>query len=194
VSALALLLVAATLVACGGEQPVNNNPDSGAKPANTQGTTSNPTPAGGQDTSSGTTSGATPNANVGRGGAQAEHIEVQHILIGFKDAIGFQGNPPPAAANRTQDQARTLAYDLYNQAKNGADFDALVAANTDDSPPGIYGMSNKGVQPAEGEYPREGMVPAFGNVGFNLGVGDIGVADYDPATSPYGYHIIKRIK
>ena len=166
VSALALVLIAATLVACGGEQNVNSN------------TGSSPTPAAGS----------------GRGGPQADHIQVQHILIGFKDAVGFQGSAPPGAAGRTQEQARTLAYDLYNQAKGGANFDQLVAANTDDSPPGIYGMSNTGVQPAGDEYPRDGMVPAFGNVGFTLEVGQIGVADYDPRTSPYGYHIIKRIK
>jgi hypothetical protein len=166
VSALALVLMAATLVACGGGPNVNTN----------------------------TGSGATPEAGSGRGGPQADHIQVQHILIGFKDAVGFAGSAPPKAAGRTQDQARTLAYDLYNQAKGGADFDQLVAANTDDSAPGIYGMSNTGIEPAEGEYPREGMVPAFGNVGFTLDVGEIGVADYDPATSPYGYHIIKRVK
>jgi PPIC-type PPIASE domain len=122
-----------------------------------------------------------------------DHITVQHILIGFKDAVGFGGNAPPKAVARTQDQAKTLAYDLLNQAKSGANFDTLVQQNTDDSPPGIYSMSNTGVAPAQGEYQREGMVPAFGNVGFALKVGDIGIADYDPQTSPYGYHIIKRI-
>ena len=157
-SALALVLMAATLVACGGEENVNTDTGSG------------------------------------RGGPQDDHIQVQHILIGFKDAVGFQGSAPPKAAARTQDQARTLAYDLLNQAKGGADFDQLVVANTDDSPPGIYGMSNTGIPPAEGEYQREGMVAAFGNVGFTLGVGEIGIADYDPATSPYGYHIIKRVR
>jgi parvulin-like peptidyl-prolyl isomerase len=38
------------------------------------------------------------------------------------------------------------------------------------------------------------MVPAFGNVGFKLAVGEIAVADYDPKTSPFGYHLIKRVK
>jgi parvulin-like peptidyl-prolyl isomerase len=50
------------------------------------------------------------------------------------------------------------------------------------------------VPPADGEYPREGMVPAFGNVGFALNVGEIGIADFDPQTSPFGWHIIKRLK
>ena len=44
------------------------------------------------------------------------------------------------------------------------------------------------------EYGRDNMVPAFGNVGFPLALGEIGVADYDPSTSPYGYHVIKRVE
>jgi parvulin-like peptidyl-prolyl isomerase len=38
------------------------------------------------------------------------------------------------------------------------------------------------------------MVPAFGNVGFSLAPGEIGMAEYDPRTSPYGWHIIKRLE
>jgi hypothetical protein len=38
------------------------------------------------------------------------------------------------------------------------------------------------------------MVPAFGNVGFNISPGNIGIADYDPQTSPYGWHVIKRLQ
>src|SRR5206468_3328603 len=114
----------------------------------------------------------------------------------FKDAVGFQGRAPAKAAARTQDEAKKLAYDLLAKAKAGEDFNKLVADNTDDSPPGIYSMANNGVNPdqAAGEYPRGGMVPAFGNVGFALQVGQIGISDYDPATSPYGWHIIKRVK
>jgi foldase protein PrsA len=145
-----LALLAATLVACGGEAPMK----------------------------------------------EPEHITVQHILIGFKDAVGFQGNTPAKAAARTQDEAKELAYDLLAKAKAGEDFNKLVTENTDDSPPGIYSMSNNGVNPdqAAGEFSRGGMVPAFGNVGFTLKVGEIGISDYDPATSPYGWHIIKRVK
>src|SRR5205823_14955573 len=111
--------------------------------------------------------------------------------------VGFQGRQmPPKAATRTQGEAKKLAYDVLAKAKAGEDFDKLVAENTDDSPPGIYSMANNGVNPdqAAQEFPRGGMVPAFGNVGFALQVGQIGISDYDPATSPYGWHIIKRVK
>ncbi|MGA7733767.1 MAG: peptidylprolyl isomerase [Chloroflexia bacterium] len=135
--------------------------------------------------------------NVNTAG-QPEHITVQHILIGFKDAVGFRGNAPPAAQARTQEQAKALAYEILEKAKKGEDFDQLVVQYTDDSPPGIYSMANIGVQPdsAAQEAGRQDMVAAFGDVGFTLQVGEIGIADYDDVnfTSPYGWHIIKRVK
>ncbi|MGI8587077.1 MAG: peptidylprolyl isomerase [Chloroflexia bacterium] len=116
------------------------------------------------------------------------HIEVQHILIGYK------GSVPGKRITRTAEEARTLAYDLLRQAQAGVDFDDLVRLHTDDSPPGIYGMANHGERPARGEYERGGMVGAFGNVGFRLQPGEIGIADYDASSSPYGWHVIKRLK
>jgi parvulin-like peptidyl-prolyl isomerase len=118
---------------------------------------------------------------------EPEHIEVQHILIGFR------GSVPGARITRSQEEARTLAYDLLEQARNGANFDELVKKYTDDSPPGKYKMSNLGVTKRQGEYARNEMVAAFGDVGFPLQVGEFGVADYDPRKSPYGWHIIKRV-
>jgi hypothetical protein len=121
---------------------------------------------------------------------EPDHIKVQHILI------GFTGSVPGKNITRTKEEARTLAYSLLDSAKAGVSYDDLVARHTDDAAPGIYGMSNRGVTSAgpPKEYPRENMVPAFGNVGFKLAVGEIGVADYDPKTSPYGYHVIKRVE
>ena len=119
---------------------------------------------------------------------EPEHIQVQHLLVGFAGSI------PGKRITRTQEEARTLAYSLLDQAKAGGDFDALVRQHTDDSPPGIYGMANVGVTPARGEYPRQGMVAAFGDTGFPLQVGEYGIADFDPRKSPYGWHIVKRIK
>jgi len=124
----------------------------------------------------------------GAGGGEPEHIQVQHILV------GFTGSVPGKRITRSKEEAKALAHDLLARAQKGEDFNALVSEHTDDSPPGIYGMSNRGAQPAQGEYARDGMVPAFGNVGFTLKVGGYGVADFDPRTSPYGYHVIKRLK
>jgi len=74
------------------------------------------------------------------------------------------------------------------------EFDELVKKYTDDSAPGIYMMANAGVAPATGEYARNRMVPAFGDAGFPLKVGGIGMAPYDSTKSPYGWHIVKRLK
>ena len=119
---------------------------------------------------------------------EPEHIQVQHILIGFAGSI------PGKKITRSKDEAKTLAYEVLERANKGEDFDMLVRRYTEDSAPGIYGMSNRGVAPAQGEYPREGMVGAFGDAGFPLEVGAIGIADFDARTSPYGWHIVKRLK
>ncbi|HVP39561.1 MAG TPA: peptidylprolyl isomerase [Candidatus Saccharimonadales bacterium] len=120
--------------------------------------------------------------------AAAAHIQVQHILI------GFNGTVPGKMITRTQAEAKKLAYEILKRARKGEPFDSLVKKYTDDQFPGIYGMSNTGVAPATGEYPREKMVPAFGDVGFGLKVGQIGIADYSKAKSQFGWHIIKRLK
>lgn len=119
---------------------------------------------------------------------EPQHIKVQHILIGFEGSV--RGKP----ITRSKEEAKTLAYEILARARQGEDFDALVREYTDDSPPGIYGMSNFGIQPGPGEYPRNGMVPAFGDVGFSMSPGNIGIADYDPQKSPFGWHIIKRLE
>ena len=121
---------------------------------------------------------------------EPDHITVQHILIGFAGSVQGKG------ITRTPEEAKTLAHDILERAKAGENYDELVKKYTDDSAPGIYAMSNRGVTPDrdQREYPREQMVPAFGNTGFPLPVGGIGIAEYDKTTSPYGWHIVKRTK
>ena len=119
---------------------------------------------------------------------EPEHLKVQHILIGFR------GKVPGKDITRTREEAETLAYELLKKAQEGADFDQLVMEYTDDRHPGLYGMSNIEVKQAPGEFPRAGMAKAFGDVSFALAVGEIGITDFDARTSPYGWHIIKRIE
>ncbi len=121
---------------------------------------------------------------------EPERVEVQHILISFQDAI------PDEKVTRSQEEAETLARELLERAKSGEDFDALVKEYTDDQHPGIYRMSNVGIPPdaASQEFSRERMVRAFGDVSFSLEVNEIGMANYDPSASKYGWHIIKRLK
>lgn len=122
------------------------------------------------------------------------YITIQHCLIGFRESM-------PERAIRSPEEAAEFAAEILEQAKAGEDFDSLVRQHTDDSAPGIYKLANHGYESdAGGQIPsraiaaRGSMVAGFGDVGFKLEVGEIGMASYDPAASPFGYHIIKRIK
>ncbi|MEM7474361.1 MAG: peptidylprolyl isomerase [Planctomycetota bacterium] len=122
------------------------------------------------------------------------YITVQHCLISFEGI-------PNVSSLRTREEAEALANDLFEKAKAGEDFDKIVKKHTDDSAPGIYRMANYGqksdmnsIVPSKQIHPRNGMVPAFGNTGFPLEVGEYGLAEHDPRNSPYGWHIVKRLK
>jgi hypothetical protein len=117
-----------------------------------------------------------------------EHIEVQHVLI------AFEGKVPGKVVTRSQAAAEKLAQEILERARNGEDFDELVRKYTDDQWPGIYGLSNRGIDPVGGEIARDGMVKGFSDVSFSLSPGNVGMTAYDPKTSPYGWHIIKRLK
>lgn len=115
--------------------------------------------------------------------ARPEHsddkIEVEHVLI------AFQGAPRITGVTRSLDDAKKLAEEVWQKAVAGEDFSALRKQHSNDSGPGIYPMTKAG---------RGQMVAGFGDVGWRLQVGQIGVAPYDKAKSPYGYHVIKRTK
>jgi Xaa-Pro aminopeptidase len=121
---------------------------------------------------------------------EPDRVTVQHILIAFKGSI-----PEPKVV-RTVAEAEALAAEIFERARKGEDFDALVKKYTDDSAPGIYRMANFGVSPEKEkkEYARSGMVRAFGDTGFPLAVGGVGLAIYDPQRSKYGWHIVKRLE
>lgn len=106
-----------------------------------------------------------------------EAITVQHVLVAFRGAERSQ-------ATRSQQEAKALAEKIWEEVKAGAEFKPRMALDDD---------------PGAGEYPmtkanRGAMVPGFGNVGFRLKVGEIGVAPWHPQDTPHGWHIIKRVK
>ena len=108
-----------------------------------------------------------------------ESITVQHVLIAFQGAPRIQG------VTRSKDEAKVLAEQVWKEALAGADFKALMKQHSNDSGPGEYPMTKAG---------RMQMVRGFGDVGFRLAVGEIGVAPWDQNASPYGWHVIKRVK
>ncbi len=121
---------------------------------------------------------------------EPDHITVQHILIAFKGSI------PKETVTRTMEEAQKLANEVFERAKKGEDFDALVKEYTDDRYPGVYKMANFDIEPnrGQGEAERGRMVQEFGDVSFKLTVNEIGMAEFSPERSKYGWHIIKRIK
>jgi hypothetical protein len=121
-------------------------------------------------------------------GKEPDVITVQHCLI------GFSGSVPGKPITRTKEEAKELAERLLKRLEDGDKFGEIINQFTDDSPPGIYKMTNNGARQVPGAYPRGQMVPAFGDTGFPLQVGEYGLAPFDEAKSPYGWHIVKRIE
>lgn len=117
-------------------------------------------------------------------------VKVQHILI------AFDGTVVSEKVTRSQVEAEQLAKELLAKTQAGEDFDALVRAHTDDSAPGIYSLANHGVDVMllQDVMPRSDMVKSFGDVSFQLKVGEVGLAEYNKADSPFGWHIIKRLE
>jgi hypothetical protein len=110
--------------------------------------------------------------------------------------IAFEGSVEGKNVTRSKEEASQLAQELFDRAKTGEDFNALVEEYTDDSSPGIYGIVNFGLEGDEIRqvYPRDKMMAGFGDVGFALEVDGIGLAVYDKKTCKFGWHVIKRLR
>jgi len=165
VASLALALALVPLGACGG----SSSPDDEAAPSAPAAPPSTGDPVADMRAAAG--------ALLARDEHGAPAVEVQHILISFAGS--------GTAASRSREEAEQLAAELFARIQEGADFDELVREHTDDSAPGIYPMTSSR---------RRSMVTSFGDVGWRLAVGEVGVALHDPQASPYGWHIIKRLK
>ena len=120
---------------------------------------------------------------------EPEFIRVQHILISFKNKV-----PSKPPLERTKKGADALARELLDRARNGEEFDALVREYTNDSHPGIYALVNTDAPLRAGARQRKEMVPKFGDIAFRLEVGEVGLVKFNSVTSPYGWHIIKRLE
>jgi parvulin-like peptidyl-prolyl isomerase len=114
--------------------------------------------------------------------AEKGQVWVQHVLIGWKDAPAVaQGAGSPEAKNRSKADADKLAKDIFDQAKGGADFKALMKKYSEDP-----GSKDSG-EP----YPvdaKSQMVPTFKKLSLRLKEGEVGMV-----ISEFGWHVIKRI-
>ena len=91
-------------------------------------------------------------------------------------------------------EAGELAQQLFDRAASDEDFDAIVKEYTDDSYPGIYRLTNIDSPLVPESRKRVDMVFSFGDVAFNLEVGEVGLAVYHGGNSPYGWHVFKRLE
>lgn len=120
---------------------------------------------------------------------QPDVVVVQHILISFGRKI-----PGRDKIDRTKKEAEELAAKLFERALEEEDFDALVKEYTDDKYPGIYRLTNIDAPLVPNSRKRLEMAVFFGDVAFNLEVGEVGMARYHGGNSPYGWHVIKRLE
>lgn len=189
--ACAVLAPLLLLSACGSDQ-TKTPADAPAKPAATPApapaeTAANPTAAPTESPKAPTEDPQMPNADLDTASTELmakpeqpdEKIEIQHILI------SFQGAPRMRGVTRDRYEAKEVAQKVWGEVIAGGDFDALVKQYTNDSAPGIYPLTKAG---------RAGMVKCFGDIGFRLKVGEVGVTQWNTEGCPFGWHIIKRLK
>jgi foldase protein PrsA len=130
---------------------------------------------------------SSPMPNSGGPKTAPAEVTVSHVLI------AFQGSER-SSQTRTEGEARDLATQILVRARMGEDFDALMKEHSNDPGGGTYTMANFGKpKPVDG-FNRGDMAAAFGDVGFRLNVGEIGMSLYSTDKSPFGYHVIKRVK
>lgn len=112
---------------------------------------------------------------------------MRHILLSWRDKI--ETSPRCTAA-----EAEARANELVAALKGGADFAQLMSSESEDTGGGVYALANRGERPGPDEFERDGMVKGFGDASFSLEVGQIAVIGFDEDASPFGWHIIQRMK
>lgn len=126
--------------------------------------------------------------------ATPERVTYDHILIAFKGSYARSGTL------RSKEEARELAYRLYDRIKSGASFQVLKQEYSDDREPasdkalGPYVAVEDGVTRKVREIPRANFYPVLGFIIFNLKVHEVKMADWHAKDCPDGWHIVKRLE
>jgi parvulin-like peptidyl-prolyl isomerase len=111
----------------------------------------------------------------------ANRATVKHILISWNDlAEAFAGHIDPRATKRSKADAEAEVRALLKQLADGADFDAMMKASSED----------QGSALGAREYvvtPDATLVIEFRQLSLRLKPGEVGVCQSD-----FGFHIIKR--
>ena len=112
----------------------------------------------------------------------ANTATVKHILISWRDlSDSFQGHLDPRAEKRSKADAEGEVRSLLKQLQDGADFDAVMKAHSEDVSSAMSGRAFTVTPDAQ-------LVIEFRQLSLRLKPGEFGVCQSD-----FGFHIIKRI-
>jgi hypothetical protein len=112
----------------------------------------------------------------------ANTATVKHILISWRDlADAFGGRLDSRAEKRSKADAEAEVRSLVKQLQDGADFDALMKAHSEDTGSAMSGRAFTVTPDAQ-------LVIEFRQLSLRLKPGEFGVCQSD-----FGFHIIKRI-
>jgi len=134
-----------------------------------------------------------------------DEVTVQHCLVAVRNSGPFGDKP-----SLSHLEAEEVAANILAEVRKGSDFRMLVLRNTYDhiyseSEPGVLRMlrpadpaslisSRPKLDPDKGDFYRDQMTRWFYMAAWRLEVGEIGVIEKSGENSPYGFHIIKRLK
>ncbi|HTL36440.1 MAG TPA: peptidylprolyl isomerase [Kofleriaceae bacterium] len=115
--------------------------------------------------------------------AETGQVNVQHVLIGWKDTPAAKaGRVDDRAKNREKAEADKIATEVMTKAKAGEDFKGLMKQYSEDP-----GSKDDGrVYPVAPDAP---MVEPFKDLSLRLKMGEVGMVK-----SPFGWHVIKRVE
>jgi hypothetical protein len=112
----------------------------------------------------------------------ANTATVKHILISWRDlADAFGGRLDSRAEKRSKADAEAEVRSLLKQLQDGADFDAVMKAHSEDVGSAMSGRAFTVTPDAQ-------LVIEFRQLSLRLKPGEFGVCQSD-----FGFHIIKRI-
>lgn len=107
--------------------------------------------------------------------ARPERVKARHILISHKDALDARSK-----LRRTREEAREMAYDLFEKLKNGSDFVMLSKK---------YGNDPTAPQGGKlGVFGPNQMMKNFSDLVFQLQENEMGICE-----TIFGYHIVQRL-
>lgn len=144
----------------------------------------NPEPAASAGASSGASSGVSSvvSADILAREPVANTATVKHILISWHDlADAFGGHLDSRAEKRSKADAEAEVRSLLKQLQDGADFDAVMKAHSEDVGSAMSGRAFTVTPDAQ-------LVIEFRQLSLRLKPGEVGVCQSD-----FGFHIIKRI-